>query len=520
MNDAVRQELARIIERHGKSLADDPRRCEAMLRDYCGQYKREINVLAGALKERVAADLTSASGVLPVKLLIARLVKRLQENLGYSEAASKWAVESWALALGVVSTGELEEGTGSRAAVSRGADGPVDPDDPFIETAPKVSADSSPEEILRQALRIVFADGVATEYEKADLRRIRERVGLPTEVASRIFAEVNRERQQANQSTQHEPPPPTTLTVSQERGAQHESISHAIESARPGAHILVKPGVYRESLIINKPVWISGGGRAEEVIVESADSPCVVTRAAEIKIRGLTLRSFSDGEQDSYPAVDISFGRLIIEDCVISSNAGVCISIHGPGVSPQIRRCRVQDGGYYGIWVWDDAEGIIEECEISNCAGSGLVISGDTLEEARQMAAHILADIYGDQALIGRATAVSRGNVTSNSGTNGLPLVRRCDIFGNRDKGVWVHYKGRALIEHCRVFDNDAAGVCIDQGSEASIRHSEIRRNGWEAIRVTGSSVATVEDCDLSDNINGPWAVEPGSKLNKSGNKV
>lgn len=515
MNDAVRQELARIIDRHGKSLANDPRRCEALLRDYCGQYKREINILAGALKERVAADLENSSVALPVKLLIARLSRRLQDNLGYSEAASKWAVESWALALGVASTADLEEATGLEAASSSASD----PDDPFIEAAPKVHLDSSPEEILRQALRIVFADNVATEYEKADLRRIRERIGIPTEVASRIFAEVNRERRQTDRNGQDEPPAITTLTVSQERGAQHASIRRAIESARPGTNILVRPGLYRESLVIDRPVYISGDGPAEEIIIESDGSPCLVTRADRIKVRGLTLRSSVEGEPGDYPAVDISFGQIALEDCVITSNASACISIHGPGVSPQIRRCRVRDGGNYGIWVWDDAVALIEECEISGCAGPGLVISGDTLAEARQMAAHILADISGDQGVIGRAPAVSR-IASANTVANRLPLVRRCDLFGNGDNGIWVHYKGRALIEHCRVFENDASGVCIDQTSEASVRHSIIRRNGWEAIRVTGSSLATVEDCDLSGNARGPWAVEPGSQLRKSGNKV
>jgi hypothetical protein len=283
---------------------------------------------------------------------------------------------------------------------------------------------------------------------------------------------------------------------------------------------MVKPGLYKESLIIDRPVSISGDGPAEDVIIESIGSPCLITRAARIQVRGLTLRSFADGGRDSYFAVDISFGQLVLEDCVISSNAGACISIHGPGVNPEIRRCRVQDGANYGIWVWDGAVGIIEECEISNCAGAGLVISGDTMEEARRMAAHILADISGDQNMISRASAVNRGAPVSNSGTNRLPIVRRCDIFGNRDNGIWVHYKGRALIEQCRVYENDAAGVTVDQKSEASIRESNINHNRWEAIRLAGSSVATVEGCDLSENVNGPWAVEPGCQLHESGNKV
>ena len=61
MHDLPRQKLRELIIEYGRSLCDDPRRCEALLKDYCGQYKREIFVLVSALKNRVAEDLINAS---------------------------------------------------------------------------------------------------------------------------------------------------------------------------------------------------------------------------------------------------------------------------------------------------------------------------------------------------------------------------------------------------------------------------------------------------------------------------
>jgi hypothetical protein len=51
MNDLPRQKLREIIVQHGRALCDDPKRCEAFLRDYCGQYGREIFILISALKK-------------------------------------------------------------------------------------------------------------------------------------------------------------------------------------------------------------------------------------------------------------------------------------------------------------------------------------------------------------------------------------------------------------------------------------------------------------------------------------
>ena len=57
MHDEPRQKLRELIMEYGRSLCDDPRRCEALLKDYCGQYKREIFVLVNALRNRVVDDL-------------------------------------------------------------------------------------------------------------------------------------------------------------------------------------------------------------------------------------------------------------------------------------------------------------------------------------------------------------------------------------------------------------------------------------------------------------------------------
>jgi Leucine-rich repeat (LRR) protein len=108
MHDLPRQKLTEIVAKYGRGLCDDPRRCEALLRDFCGQYRAEINALVCAIKERVAVDLMAADDALPHEVLLVRLAKRLCDHLALSQEAARWAVESWALALGVISAEELQ----------------------------------------------------------------------------------------------------------------------------------------------------------------------------------------------------------------------------------------------------------------------------------------------------------------------------------------------------------------------------------------------------------------------------
>lgn len=106
MNNEPREKLCELIVEYGRSLCDDPRRCEALLKDYCGKYKREIFVLITAQKNRVADDLLKAPAGVPQVMILARLVKRLEDELAMTAEAAQWAVESWVLALAAVTLDE------------------------------------------------------------------------------------------------------------------------------------------------------------------------------------------------------------------------------------------------------------------------------------------------------------------------------------------------------------------------------------------------------------------------------
>ena len=102
MNDEPRLKLCELIVEYGRSLCNDPRRCEGLLKDYCGNHKREIFVLVSALKKNVTDDLLKSSAGVPQEMVMGRLRKRLADELAMTDEAAHWAVESWALALGFI----------------------------------------------------------------------------------------------------------------------------------------------------------------------------------------------------------------------------------------------------------------------------------------------------------------------------------------------------------------------------------------------------------------------------------
>lgn len=103
----ARETLRQMVETYGREVCLDPRRCEGLLRDLCPGEKRDISLLLTALRERIPEELVAAGPGQPVAVLAARLGKRLSDTLGLNEEAARWAVGSWALALGLASAADL-----------------------------------------------------------------------------------------------------------------------------------------------------------------------------------------------------------------------------------------------------------------------------------------------------------------------------------------------------------------------------------------------------------------------------
>ncbi len=100
MNDVPRKVLCDLVQRYGRGVATD-RRVHGLLMDLCGQHRPEINILVTAQREGVPEKLAQLGQQLPAETVIAQLSRHLEAEQFIAPAAARWAVESWALALGL-----------------------------------------------------------------------------------------------------------------------------------------------------------------------------------------------------------------------------------------------------------------------------------------------------------------------------------------------------------------------------------------------------------------------------------
>ena len=100
ISEIPRQKLCEIVAKYGRSISDEPRKCEGILRDLCGSHRREIAALVNALKSRTPEELINASVGVPQEILVGRLAKKLEDHLGVDRELARWAVTTWGMALG------------------------------------------------------------------------------------------------------------------------------------------------------------------------------------------------------------------------------------------------------------------------------------------------------------------------------------------------------------------------------------------------------------------------------------
>ena len=125
--DLARRKLCEIAGIFGRSLLDEPQRCEAMLRDLCPDERRDVFLLAAALKERIPVEIIASLDTVPEEALISKLTRKLCDHLGLAPEAARWAVDSWLLAARVMASVRPSASSSSGVAQAAAAadSGPV-----------------------------------------------------------------------------------------------------------------------------------------------------------------------------------------------------------------------------------------------------------------------------------------------------------------------------------------------------------------------------------------------------------
>jgi parallel beta-helix repeat protein len=426
VNSTTGSVLRRIAEQYLPPLDQDAVQAADRLQDLAGAHRWDAYVLVGAAQQGVLPELLASAGSGQAAALGRRLARQLQDNLGLSAAAARWAVLTWAQALGLTGYGMPRRAAGTRPGNAAG---------------------------------------------------------------------------------------PAVLVVAARGAAHHETIAAAISAAQPETQILVRPGIYREALVIDKAVELIADGPAGSVTIVSAVGPCVLLTADQAMIRGFTLRGRAGAASGEAYCVDIGRGNPLLESCDISSDSLSCVYVHGTGTAATIRDCRIHDGTQAGILISGSAEGTVEDCDIwgNNMDGvhvsraAGPVIRRCTVRQGH--GAGIWAegpvtvqdcDIWGNER---SGVVISGGSAT----------ITDCRIHDGLRAGVIAQFEGCGILQDCDVYRNNMHGVEICERGRLEVRRCTIRDSGEHGINAETGGNGIIENCELTGNTGPAISIALGS---------
>src|SRR3990170_5332877 len=220
---------------------------------------------------------------------------------------------------------------------------------------------------------------------------------------------------------------PLTCVVDPLHRGDYTTITEAIKAANPGDRILIRPGLYLEGLVIDKPLEIIGEGDPGEVVVQAVGKDALLFKTTMGRVVNLTLRQVGGGD---WHCVDITKGRLELEGCDITSQSLASVAIHD-GADPRLRRNRIHDGKQSGVYVNENGLGTLED-----------------------------NDIFGNEY---SEVAIKTG---------GNPTLRRNRINKNGYEAVWVFEGGGGTIEDNDLRDNGRGAWDISDDSMPKVKRA------------------------------------------------
>jgi nitrous oxidase accessory protein NosD len=219
----------------------------------------------------------------------------------------------------------------------------------------------------------------------------------------------------------------------------HRTIGSAIRAAADGGLVTISPGVYPESVALDRDVTIVADTERGAVELVCPDGPALLVRAGVATVRGLAIR----GGQPHTAAVTISGGSVTLHDCDVS-------------------------GGRLAVAGWAVAE--LVSCVLHHAGGPAVEVSGDS---RIRLSGCLIEDVEGTGVALAQSATAELAGAT----------IRR--VTGS---AMYLAETAAATVVDCEFAETGGDGVVIAGTAALIARGSRFRDLGGDGIRAEGSS--------------------------------
>ena len=185
------------------------------------------------------------------------------------------------------------------------------------------------------------------------------------------------------------------------------------------------------------------------------------------------------------------------------------------GATLDVRATTIHDGQDDGVYV-EKSSAVLADVTVTKCKSAGFSVGEAGHLEAERCVAR--ESQYGARLSKSSDVVLTACEMTGNLESNLLAeehahvTVTGGKFKDGRKEGVYVQGGAEVTLVSVEVTGNKETGVVVN-ASTLTARTSKIRKNTGVGAWLVGTSVATFEKCDVTDNGGGAWRVDDGVKL-------
>ena len=278
-----------------------------------------------------------------------------------------------------------------------------------------------------------------------------------------------------------------------------DDLNAVIRSAASGTQLVLMPGRYDGSCVVDKPLEITGDGSGEAITFSAETGSCLRVTSPRTLIWGLKARAASR----SAILLDIEANDVALDECTLIGGKATAW-VHGNNIT--LNRCTLHDG-LLGLHLERCGEVDVVDCTIrDNHSG---VLCADLERYTRLIACELSRN-----QRFGLATSYS-----SEYRYTGLygPELHRCIIHHNGTDGVQINDPmWYADLMECRVFDNGGTQIVLK--AMARLTFCDISGGVTGIAIVAGDEdhgpggSPWIEECEIHDLPVGVSVTDPDKK--------
>ena len=259
-------------------------------------------------------------------------------------------------------------------------------------------------------------------------------------------------------------------------GADTSNLEEALEAARPGGEILIRPGAYSLSAALNRPLTLTGQGAGpEETTLTASSSTALAVTMGKVTLRNLTV------------AVDGSGGAALRVDGGELSLSRVRLRAAAGSLGAEVLRGRLS------------AEETVFDGEGTGALILGRASRGEFNGALFYNTGHALRVSDGAQAMVSSSTFKDNAGAFSADAEGSISDLGST-LRNSRESAVLAVDRSKVQLSGTRIEGSGKHGVSLGQGATAALHRVSITGSGGAAVSVSGKAELHAITIQLRDN--------------------